>query len=58
MLLENKNATKSKLEEARVREENLIRSNDKFKREMKQQSEETNRMMKQMMELIQKQAQP
>jgi len=40
------------MEEARVREENLIRSNDEFKREMKEQAEETNRMMKQMMELI------
>jgi len=46
------------LEEARIREENLIRSNDEFKREMKQQAEETNRMMKQMMELIKNQAQP
>jgi len=46
------------LEEARVREENLIRSNEEFKKDMKQQAEETNRIMKQMMELIQKQAQP
>jgi len=58
LLLGYKNATKAKLEEARVREENLIRSNEDFKREMKQQSEETNRLMKQMMELFQKQAQP
>jgi len=56
--LDYKNATEAKLEEARAREENLIRSNDEFKREMKKQAEETNRMMKQMMELIQKQAQP
>ena len=54
LLLEYKNATEGKLEEARVREENLIRSNDEFKREMKEQAEETNMMMK----LIQKQAQP
>jgi len=46
------------LEEARVKEENLVRSNEEFKKEMKEQAEETNRMMKQMMELIQKQAQP
>jgi len=46
------------MEEARIREENLIISNDEFKREMKEQAEETNRMMKQMMELIQKQVQP
>jgi len=36
----------------------LIQSNEDFKREMKQQSEETNKMMKQMMEMFQKQAQP
>jgi len=58
LLLEYKNATEAKVEEVRVREENLIRSNDEFKREMKEQAEETNRMMKHMMELIQKQAQP
>jgi len=45
LLLEYKNATDAKLEEARVREENLIISNDEFKREMKEQAEETNRMM-------------
>jgi len=56
--LEYKNATEAKLEEARVREENIIRSNDEFKREMKEQADETNRVMKQMMKLIQKQAQP
>jgi len=57
-LLEYKTSTEAKLEEAKVREENLIRSNDEFKREMKEQAEETNKMMKQMMELIQKQAKP
>jgi len=46
------------LEEARVREEKLIKSNEEFKKEMKQQAEETKRMMKQMMEMFQKQAQP
>jgi len=49
LLLEYKAATKAKLEETRIREENLIRSNDEFKKEMKEQAEETNRMMKQMM---------
>jgi len=39
LLLEYKNATEAKLEEARVREENLIRSNYEFKREMKEQAE-------------------
>jgi len=45
--LEYKTATEAKLEEARIREENLIRSNDEFKKEMKEQTEETNKMMKQ-----------
>jgi len=36
LLLEYKSSTEAKLEEARVREENLIRSNEDFKREMKQ----------------------
>jgi len=58
LLLEYKNATEAKLKEARVREENIIRINDELEREMKEQAEETNRMMKQMMELIHKQAQP
>jgi len=58
LLLEDKNATEAKLEETIIREEKLIRSNDEFKKEMKEQAEETNRMMKQMMEMFQKQAQP
>jgi len=57
LLLEYKSSTEEKLEEARVREENLIRSNEDCKRDMKQQAEETN-MMRQMMEMFQKQAQP
>jgi len=58
LLLEYKTSTEAKLEEARVREENLIRSNEEFKRDTKEQAKETNMMMKQMMKLIQKQAQP
>jgi len=58
LLIEYKASTEAKLEEARVKEEKLIQSNEDFKREMKQQSEETNKMMKQMMEMFQKQAQP
>ena len=58
LLIEYKSSTEAKLEEARVREENLIRSNEDFKKEMKQQAEETNKLMKQMMEMFQKQAQP
>jgi len=58
LLLEYKYSTEAKLEEARVREEKLIKSNEEFKQELKQQVEETQRMMKQMMEMFQKQAQP
>jgi len=36
----------------------LIRSNNAFKEEMKKQSEDTNRMVKEMMEMFQKQAKP
>jgi len=56
--LEYKTAIEAKLEEARIREENLIRSNDEFMKKMKEQAEETNIMMKQMMKMFQKQAQP
>jgi len=58
LLIEYKSSTKAKLEEARVRKEKLIKSNEDFKRDMKQQAEETNWMMKQIMEMFQKQAQP
>jgi len=52
LLIEYKASIEAKLEEARVREERLIQSNEDFKREMKQQSEETNKMMEQMMEIF------
>jgi hypothetical protein len=58
LLLEYKSSTEAKLEEARVREEKLIKSNEDFKRDMKQQVEERNKLMKQMMEMFQKEAQP
>ena len=58
LLVEYKASTEAKLEEARVRDEKLIQSNEDFKREMKQQFAKTNKMMKQMMEMFQKQAQP
>jgi len=59
MLLEYKTGTKAQLEEARIREERLIKSNEEFKQEMKQQAEETQKMMKQLMEMMkQKQVQP
>jgi len=49
LLLEYKASTEAKLEEGRIREENLIRSNEAFKEEMKQQAETTNKMLKEMM---------
>jgi len=58
MMLEYKTATEAKLEEARIREEKLIRSNEEFKQEMKEQAKETNRIMQQMIKMFQKQAQP
>jgi hypothetical protein len=65
LLLEYKSSTEVKLEEARVREENLIKSNEDFKTEMKLQQgamqkkqEETNLMIKQMMDMLHKQANP
>jgi len=58
LLIEYKSSTEAKLEEAGVREEKLIKCNEDFKKDMKQQAEETNKMMKQMMEMFQKQAQP
>ena len=58
LLLEYKSSTEAKLEEAKIREENLIRSNEAFKEEMQQQAETTNKMLKEMMEMFQKQAKP
>jgi hypothetical protein len=58
LLLEYKASTEAKLEEARIREENLLRSNEAFKQDMKKQQEETNQMLKKMMGMFQKQAQP
>ena len=58
LLLEYKSSTEAKLEEAKIQEENLIRSNEAFKEEMKQQAETTNKMLKEMMEMFQKQAKP
>jgi hypothetical protein len=58
LLLEYKSTTEAKIEEARIREVNLIRSNEAFKEEMKQQAENTNKILKEMMEMFQKQAKP
>jgi len=57
MLLDYKNTSEALIEEAKIREERLIRDNEEFKKEMKQQAdaqkaqmEETQRMMQQMMQ--------
>jgi len=66
MLMDYKNTSEAQLEEAKIREERLIRSYEEFKKEMKQQAdaqkaqmEETQRMMQQMMQMMmQHQAKP
>jgi len=58
LLLEYKTSTEAKLEESRIREENLLRSNEEFKKEIKQEQEETNKLLKQMMEMFQNQVKP
>jgi len=52
MLLEYKTKTDAQLEEARIREERLLKSNEDFKMEMKLQSEKTHNMMEQLMEMM------
>jgi len=54
-LLEYKTASEAQLEEARIREENLIKINENFKQEMKQEMNQMNQLMEMM---LQKQAQP
>jgi len=51
-MLEYQTTTSAQLEEARIREERLIKSNEDFKQEMKHQAEETQKMMKQLMEMM------
>jgi len=58
LLLEYKTSTEAKLEEAMIREENLLRSNEEIKKEIKQQAEEKNKLLKLMMEMFQNQAKP
>jgi len=52
MLLEYKSQTEAQLEEARIREERWLKSNEDFKIEMKLQAEKTQDMMKQLMEMM------
>ena len=54
LLLEYKTSTDAKLEEARIREENLMRSNNEFREEMRN----TNKLLHEMMEMLQKQVKP
>ena len=56
--VEYKRQTKAQLEESRLREANLIRSNNEFREEMKKQSETTNHLVRDLMDMIQKQAKP
>jgi len=52
MFLEYKNKTDAQLEEANVREEKMLKSNEEFKKEMMIQSEKTQKMMEQLMEIM------
>jgi len=54
MFQEYRMKTNLQLEEARVREERLLKRNEDFKTEMKQQAEETQKLMKQLMEMMKK----
>jgi len=65
LLLEYKSSTEAKLEEARIREENLIKSNENFKAEMKlrqedmqKKQEETNALLRQIMQNMNKPTNP
>jgi hypothetical protein len=55
LLLEYKAASEAMHGDARIREENLIKSNNEFKEEMRRQSELTNKLLQ---ELLHKQANP
>ncbi len=50
LLLEYKVETHAKLEEARIREENLIKSNEQFKVDMQKKQEETNELLRKILE--------
>ena len=58
LLVEYKRQTEAQLEEARLREVNLIRSNNEIREEMKKQSDTTNSLVKDLMDMIQKQPKP
>ena len=52
MFQEYKTKTDAQLEEAKVREEKLLKSDEEFKKEMMLQSEKTQKMMEQLMEMM------
>jgi len=58
LLLEYKVEIDAKLEEARIREENLIRSNELFKIEMQKKQDETNELLRRILENTSKPANP
>jgi len=45
-------------EQARISEENLIKSNNEFKKEMKKKSEKTNSLIQDLIDMVKKQAKP
>jgi len=52
MFQEYKTKTDAQLEEAKVREEKLLKSNEEFKKEMMLQSEKTQKLMEQLIEMM------
>ena len=58
LLLEHKVETDAKLEEARIREENMARSYEQFKAEMQKKQEETNELLRKILENTSKQTNP
>ena len=52
MFQEYRTKTDAQLEEAKVREEKLLKSNEEFKKEMMLQYEKTQKMMEQLMEMM------
>jgi len=58
LLLKYKAETEAKLEEAKIRDENLIRSNELFKAEMQKKQEETNELLRKILENTSKQTNP
>ena len=52
MFQEYRTKTDAQLEEAKVREEKLLKSNEEFKKEMMIQSEKTHKLMEQLIEMM------